>query len=486
MPLRRGRSEDQRLPEAEAGKKRTRGEGMANGMTEDSSKNTQPLTMGMFGTRGVPAAYGGFETAVEEIGARLANRGHQITVYCRRGNRAGSSRPAASRGLDTYRGMQLVHLPALHTKTLETFSHTAVSAVHHATHRATDVNFVFDAANSPFIRLLRAGRTPVAVHVDGLEWKREKWAGHGRAYYRMAESLAVRDADALIADAAGIQDYYHHEFCADTTLLTYGAPLLTDLHEDAIRAVGLTSRGYHLVVARMEPENHVHLIVEAYRRSRSSRPLVVVGTAPYAAEYIDRIHRTAASEPRIRLMGGVWDQRLLDQLYGHALTYVHGHSVGGTNPSLLRAMGAGAVTLAFDVVFNREVVGSGGRFFRTEDQLARLFEEADSMEADALRAIGSGLRQRAATHYDWEVVTDGYEQLAYDLVAGRTTRNRRSGRRRRGAGEWTGESPSADEWIPSDSGASAESLPDEPGPSPADRWRSSPRPRRSDGKVRER
>src|SRR6185503_12367589 len=115
--------------------------------------------------------------------------------------------------------------------------------------------------------------------------------------------------------------------------------------------------GFHLVVARFEPENHVDLAVEGYRRSGATLPLVVVGSAPYADEYTNRIHAIAEGDPRIRLLGGVWDQDQLDQLYAHALTYIHGHSVGGTNPSLLRAMGAATAVLGYDVVFNREVAG---------------------------------------------------------------------------------------------------------------------------------
>ncbi|WP_424348208.1 DUF1972 domain-containing protein [Kocuria sp. CH-021] len=412
---------------------------VVNGSREGSGKVWRPLHVGMVGTRGVPAAYGGFETAVEEIGARLVERGHQVTVYCRRGNAAQSVGAGATGGLGSYRGMELIHLPALRLKSFETLSHTAVSSVHHLWHRKTDVNFVFNAANSPLLRVLRAGGTPVAVHVDGLEWKRGKWGRHGRAYYRMAELLAVRGADALIADAEGIQDYYRHEFGADTTLLTYGAPVLNDVRGSVVEAVGLSPFGYHLVVARMEPENHVHLIVNAYTRSRSTRPLVIVGTAPYAAEYIDAIRRTATADPRIRLVGGIWNQELLDQLYGNALSYVHGHSVGGTNPSLLRAMGAGTPTLAFDVVFNRGVLDHLGRYFKTEDELTQLFEEMEATAPGELQRIGAGLRQRASVQYDWNTVTDGYERLAADLAAGWSTRGRSNGRRRSDGIAWSGE-----------------------------------------------
>ena len=175
-----------------------------------------PLSIAMVGTRGVPAKYGGFETAVEEIGRRLADRGHEVVVYCRGGG-----------GMRMHRGMRRVELPALRTRSLETLSHTALSAAHQVFH-AADAAIVFNAANAPWRPLLRAARIPVATHMDGLEWKRAKWGPVGKRYYRVCESLAVRWSDALIADARGIADYYRHEFDADTRLLTYGAPILPD------------------------------------------------------------------------------------------------------------------------------------------------------------------------------------------------------------------------------------------------------------------
>ncbi|NKY40784.1 DUF1972 domain-containing protein, partial [Cellulomonas septica] len=332
-----------------------------------------PLRIALIGTRGVPARYGGFETAVDEVGGRLAARGHDVLVYCRT--------PEPADRVPAYRGMRLVHLPALRRRSLETLSHTALSVGHQVAHRH-DAVVVFNAANAVFLPALRAARIPVATHVDGLEWRRAKWGGAGRRYYRAAEALAVRWSDALIADAAGIADYYTAEFGARTEQIAYGAPLLDDLGTGMLADAGLEPRGYHLVVARFEPENHVELVVEGYRRSGARLPLVVVGSAPYADEYTRRVH--AAADDRVRFLGGVWDQDLLDQLYAHALTYLHGHSVGGTNPSLLRAIGAGAPTVAYDVSFNREVLGDAGRWFATPDDVARLVEDAEADPAGAL------------------------------------------------------------------------------------------------------
>jgi glycosyltransferase involved in cell wall biosynthesis len=375
----------------------------------DASGTTgSAMRIAMVGTRGVPARYGGFETCVEEVGSRLADRGHHVVVYCRTG-------PSAAPRPDTHRGMHLVHLPAMRKRSMETLSHTALSVAHLARHR-TDAALVFNSANAPLLPVILRAGIPVATHVDGLEWKRGKWRGAGRRYYRMAESLSVRWSNALIADAVGIQDYYRAEFAAPTVLLRYGAPVVEHGRTDRLAQLGLEADGYHLVVARFEPENHVREMVEGYVRSRARLPLVVVGSAPYSDQYTRQVHTVA--DERVRFTGGVWDQELLDQLYAGSRTYLHGHSVGGTNPSLLRAIGAGTAVVAYDVGFNREVLGADGLYFTRPSDLPALVEQAEA-DPCATAARGRALRTRARD-YDWDRVTDGYEQLCRSLIAGTT------------------------------------------------------------------
>lgn len=384
------------------------------------AQSVPAMRLGMLGTRGVPAAYGGFETAIEEIGRRLVERGHEVIVY----GRAVERRPPVS-----HLGMRLVHLPAIRSKSLETISNTAFSAAHFAGSSRHDVAFVFNAANAPFIPLIRSRGTAVALHVDGLEWKRDKWGKWGRRYYKMAERTAVREADALIADAQGIADYYDDEFGVPTELISYGTNILRNTPTDKIEQLGLVPGQFHLVVARFEPENHVDVIVDGYARSGATLPLVVVGSAPYAPAYTHGISQAAAADSRIRMLGSVWDQRLLDQLYAHALSYVHGHSVGGTNPSLLRAMGAGTAVLGWDVLFNREVAGTAGLYFAGARQLASQIEEVERY-AYRFRDIGELMQERAQVLYNWDVVTESYEALAARLSRGYSTRGMSDGRRR--------------------------------------------------------
>lgn len=379
------------------------------------------MRIALVGTRGVPARYGGFETAVEEIGTRLAAGGHDVVVYCRAAE--GQVDPG-----ERYLGMTRVVLPCVRSKALETLSHTGVS-VAHLLRRGCDALVLFNAANSVFLPTLRARGLPVATHVDGLEWQRAKWRGAAQAYYRRAEQLAVRWSDALIADAPGIAAYYRDEFGVDTELISYGAAVVSARGPERIAALGLSPRGYHLVVARMEPENQVDLIVRGYRASRSRLPLVVVGSAPHAGEYTRLVAADAAGDDRVHLLGGVWDQELLTDLYANSYTYVHGHSVGGTNPSLLRAMGAGASVLAYAVVFHRDILGDQAGYFRNEWELAELLVAAEA-DPEGMARRGSAGQRIIAEHYQWDQVAARYEQMLRGLAAGHSIHGSVSGKRR--------------------------------------------------------
>jgi glycosyltransferase involved in cell wall biosynthesis len=364
------------------------------------------LTIAMIGTRGVPARYGGFETAVEEIGQRLARRGHDVVVYCRNKGQTDVE----------FEGMRLVNLAALRIKQLETLTHTSLSIAHVRRHRP-DVGIVFNAANAPLLPALRAMRVPTAVHVDGLEWKRAKWSALGRRYYKLAERLAVRWADEVIADAKAIQDYYADVHSTHSVFIPYGTVIRSDLPHERLAELGLTAGNYHLVVARMEPENNVHVIVEAFAGTDAKLPLVVVGAAHYGDDYAARVKAAARGRSDVHFLGSMWDQQLLDVLYANCASYLHGHSVGGTNPSLLRAMGAGAPTIAIDVVFNREVLGEAGLFFYDPDSLGRLLRDAER-DPDSSQRRGELARERVRARYDWDDVADRYERLCRDLSAG--------------------------------------------------------------------
>ncbi len=364
------------------------------------------------GTRGVPAQYGGFETAVEEIGKRLADRGYEVTVYCRNPGQT----------MTEFEGMHLVNLPAVRHRMAETLSHTAVSTAHAIAKDRPDVVLLLNAGNAPLVKPLALAGFPTAIHLDGLESKREKWRGMGAKYYRWAERSAVKWGRAVIADAQAIADHVKREYGRDCVVIPYGADVIHP-GSDRIGELGLQSKDYHLIVARFEPENHVLDAVHAYRESHEARTLVVVGSAPYSDWYVEKVHEAARNDPRIEFVGGIYDQPLLDQLYANAITYIHGHSVGGTNPSLLRAMGAGAPVLGYDVEFNREVTAGHAMFWPDADSLTRLLDQIASGEHDdELAAFSDAGRARILEAYQWDSVTDRYEHLIHGLAA---TRRRR-------------------------------------------------------------
>ena len=360
------------------------------------------------GTRGVPAQYGGFETAVEEIGARLAASGHKVTVYARNPGQT----------LTEYRDMRVVNAPTIRHRVAETLSHTAASTVHAVVKDKPDVALVLNAGNAPLLKLLKAAKIPTAVHLDGLESKREKWRGAGARYYRWAEKAAVKWADAVIADSRAIADHVQRESGRECVFIPYGAEAI-EPGGDRLGELDLVRRDYHLIVARFEPENHVLDAVHAFRKSEETRPLVVVGSAPYSRWYTEKVHDAANSDPRIHFTGGIYDQELLDQLYANARTYIHGHSVGGTNPSLLRAMGAGAPVLAFDVEFNREVTSGQAFFWVDADELTRVLNDiAEEEDMDKmLRIYSENGTQRIRDHYQWDDVARRYEEMLTEVTA---------------------------------------------------------------------
>ena len=368
------------------------------------------MRIAILGTRGVPARYGGFETAVEEIGKRLVQRGHEVTVYCRNPGQHQTE----------YLGMHLVNLPAIRHRFTETLSHTALSAAHAVIKDRPDVVLLLNAGNAPMLKPLKLAGIPTAIHLDGLESKREKWRGAGARYYRWAEDASVRWGQEVIADAQAIADHVEQKYGRHCVVIAYGAPVIHP-GDARLSELDLQAGRYHLIVARLEPENHVLEAVRAYRASAETAPLVVVGAAPYSQSYVEQVRQAGLGDTRIRMVGAIYDQELLDQLYGHARSYIHGHSVGGTNPSLLRAMGAGAAVLAFDVEFNREVTDDQALFWSDVPQLTALLDGiASGAQDEHLQQLRRSSQQRVADAYQWEDIVDRYEALVDRLNSSRS------------------------------------------------------------------
>jgi glycosyltransferase involved in cell wall biosynthesis len=358
------------------------------------------LRLAFLGSRGIPARYGGYETLMEELGPRLVERGHRVTIYCRS--------HVVSRELSEHRGCRLVVLPTLRRKHLDTPVHTLLSAIH-AGQSAFDAALVVNSANAMFVPLLRAAEIPVALHVDGIERRRAKWGAFGRAVYAASERLSVRVADEVITDADVIARHYASRYGAATTTITYGVEPDRDPGDDVLRRFGLESGRYLLYVSRFEPENNPHRVALAYRAVPGETPLVMVGDAPYARAFIDGFVRGA--DPRIVFPGAVYG-REYRQLQHHALAYVHATEVGGTHPALVEAMGYANCVVVNDTPENREAAGDAGLYFEAHRPETLSVVLAGLLAEPATAAdLGRRAAERAAARYSWDSIATRYDEV---------------------------------------------------------------------------
>jgi glycosyltransferase involved in cell wall biosynthesis len=359
------------------------------------------MRVALIGDRGIPARYSGFSTLVEELATGLVrDHGFDVTVYCR--NHYYEDRAPA------YRGVRRVFLPAPGGKSFESIVHSNL-AILHAALGGFDAALVVDPGNGPFLLPLRLRGTPTAVHTDGLGWQRRKWSPLQQKYYRWSEKASARLAHWLVTDSRAMQAYYRESYRAESSFIPYSGEVGDPPSDEALARYGLEPRGFYLVVARIEPENNVDLIIREYRAAGLDKPLVVVGGSPYASAYADAV--AAENDGKVRCLGGVFESAVLNGLYRHCYAYLHGHQVGGTNPSLLRAMYGGAACIAYDVVFHREVLGDAGLFFPPEPgRLAELFRRIDR-EPEEMARRGREAQARERALYRWDAVVAGYAEL---------------------------------------------------------------------------
>lgn len=364
------------------------------------------MKIALLGTRGVPAAYGGFETCVESVGKRLVARGHEVSVYCRSHLDDGAQ--------DTYLGMKRVSLPAVQTKGLETLSHTLLSAAHAITREHPDVAVVFGVGNALLCGPLRWAGVPVAINVDGPDWSRRKWGAVGRRWLRWSERVAGPAASAVIADSMVVARYYKEHYRTDCTFIPYGADIPSEVGAGTLKTFGLQPRGYLLAVGRLVPENGFHHLINAYAAVRPAMPLVIVGDAPYSETYKRQLREPA---PAGVIFTGYQYGDAYHQLSRHAYAFVFGGEVGGTHPVLVEQLANGNCVLARWTESNAEVVADAGLCFTDE---AELVEKLKGVVGD--QVLVERLRRRAterAKAYSWERITDQYEALLNRLVRAR-------------------------------------------------------------------
>jgi glycosyltransferase involved in cell wall biosynthesis len=358
-------------------------------------------TVRVLGTHGVPAGYGGFETAAENIARFLVRQGWRVVVYCQVDGRG----PVTE---DTWQGIERVHVPVDRPGWLGT-SLFDLRSIRHAS-AFPDLCLTFGYNTAVFNSAQRLKGIPNVINMDGMEWTRARWGLTKQGILLANERIACRVGDHLIADHPVIHDYLRkHADASKITTITYGADPVEDAPTAPLEALGLRPGGFSTVICRPIPENSLLEIVRAYSRRERRHRLVVLGAFDASTDaYHGEILRAASDE--VVFPGAIYDPEVVTALRFHSRCYVHGHTVGGTNPSLVEAMAAANPVIAHDNVYNRWVAGERSRFFRSEDELASLLDVLLD-DTEELSAMSRSSRGRHRTEFTWEHVAAQYEQL---------------------------------------------------------------------------
>ncbi len=353
----------------------------------------------ILGTQGVPARYGGFETLVENIIGGNCSSNVQYTVFCSSKDLSKEKNPS------TYKGAILKYIP-LHANGMESIPYDIISLLRVI--KGYDVILVLGVSGClflPFFRLFCHKR--LIINIDGLEHRRAKWGKIARWVLRTSEKMAVKYADVIIADNKGIQDYIKETYNKESKLIAYGGNHVEneDLNlfsEKHLAEYGLKKREYAITVCRIEPENNCHLILQAF--AESGLKLVFIGNWNQSKYGLNLIKKYQVFL-NIIMLDAIYNLNILYVLRTNAKMYIHGHSAGGTNPSLVEAMFFGCPILCYDVVYNRETTHNQAYYWRNTSELQVLLKQLD-LDGDIMRDI-------AKKEYTWEYIASQYEAL-YD------------------------------------------------------------------------
>lgn len=349
------------------------------------------------GTVGVPAKYGGFETLVENLIGEHCSAEIDYTVFC-----SGKAYPPPR--LKTYKNARLKYVP-LHANGMQSIPYDIWSLIR-TVGRGYDVVLVLGVSGCLFLPLYRlVFRKKIIVNIDGLEHKRDKWGKFARKFLLISERYAVRHADVIIADNKVIQDYVTETYHKPSVLIAYGGdhaavPVSPVRQHEILDRFGVQSKTYACTVCRIEPENNCHLILEAF--SKTNIPLVFIGNWDIST-YGRSLKSKYGNCDNIRIVDPVYDREQLFVLRKQCRFYVHGHSAGGTNPSLVEAMFCDVPVLAFDVGYNRETTGHQACYWSTPDELTTL--AVDGIDSSMQSCMG----RLANEHYTWQKIVSQYE-----------------------------------------------------------------------------
>ncbi|MEO8286616.1 MAG: glycosyltransferase [Chloroflexota bacterium] len=378
------------------------------------------MNIAMLGVRGVPTVHGGFETCAEQLGVRLVERGHKVTVYCRP--------HFVDKNLKQYQGMRLVTLPTVKNKYLDTLVHTLAGSLH-SLFQPYDLCLYFIAGNSPVCWIPRLTGKRTVINVDGLDWKREKWPGPAKQYLQLTERLAPKLANATLTDSRVVQKHYAHTYNSKVHYIAYGSELKHVAAGETLNKWGLEARKYILFVGRLVPENRVEHLIDAFRGLKETRGMkcVIVGDSSYEEGYVARLKQYASDD--IIFTGYVYGDGYRE-LSANAYCFVETSAASGTHPALLEAMGYGNCVIANDTPENLETMGDTGLHYCGSDGAEGLRPLLQTLisHPERVEECRSITAAHVRKHYSWDAVTGEYLEL-FNKVLHR--KRRRIGRGKR-------------------------------------------------------
>jgi glycosyltransferase involved in cell wall biosynthesis len=359
----------------------------------------QSLQIAIIGTRGIPNHYGGFEQVAQHLSVGLLCKGHQVTVY------NSNDHPYKKK---EWQGVQIIHC------------YDAGKSIGTAGQFIYDLNCIRNARKKKFDVILFLGYTSSSVwgkffpknatiisNMDGMEWKRSKYSGPVKQFLLYAEKLAVKYSNHLIADSTAVHAYLNKKYNVQSSYIPYGAELAEEPDESTLKIFGFTKYDYYMLMARMEPENNIDMILDGFCKTDSGNQFIVVGNINNS--FGKKMFAKYAPDKRVHFAGGVFEETKSNTLRKFCKLYFHGHSVGGTNPSLLEAMASGAVIAAHDNEFNRAVLQNDAFYFETVAEVKRL---SDTMERtdETARMIANNL-EKIKDKFNWPAIVDEYEAM---------------------------------------------------------------------------
>ena len=349
-----------------------------------------PKKLAIIGVRGIPARYGGFETFAEELSTRLVQHGIDVTVFCERSEK---------HSISSYKGVKIEYLSVPFSGVVGRFLYEGSCILKSL--RRFDIVYLLGYGSSLLAFLPRCFGTKVWLNPDGLEWKRAKWSGSVRLGLRALESMAMVTPDLLVIDSKAVLKNLKTRYPAipDYRIIEYGAYIIDSHDESILDGYHICPNDYYLVVSRLEPENHVLEILQGFSESNTSSQLVVVGDTSIDTDYVKTL--TSADDNRIVFIGSVYDKPKLSALRFFSQAYFHGHSVGGTNPSLLESLGCGNLIIAHDNEFNREVAEDSALYFARSEDIPGIISYVESLSTPEVDKFREKARDRIILRYNW-------------------------------------------------------------------------------------